>query len=273
MLTIWKAAFDGDLNTVKKLLAANRALLDAPFQEPMPFLGTRIAKTAYISKKILAGMCVYFAYLGAAVATAETAGVAAVFVPSMLGAAASTWTAGDTDLEYHKKNKERWTPLDCAVFGFIHGNQKAADVVCYLIAEGARGANSAKNPNKKFFAVLGEQFKNPSIVNICNDAITLRESTRQLADIAIRENNLTNEKNELTRQLQAIAVQQAELQRRLTETENERIILNRDLENSRNQAAILNQRLIEINAKLGRLQPIGHDPSSGAQIFRMSPGQ
>lgn len=180
---IWSAAFDGDLKAVKKLLAGNPALLDAPFQKTL--LGTGIAEATYALKKTFAGMLVFLSY-GCAIV--ETAGVAAILVPGMLGAATVTWKAGDKALEYYKKNLNNWTPLDCAVFGVIQGNKEAEDVVRYLIAKGAQGANSAKDPNKKYFAVLGEEYGNSAIVDICNSEIASRQKALHQAQ-AIGDNN------------------------------------------------------------------------------------
>lgn len=264
--TIWKAAFDGDLDQVRVFLAQDPRLLDLPFQETSFEIGWLAAGLTHFVKGSFTASMWFFAAC-ATLAAPETGGGAMLIAAPCAKVASETWTLGDAHLAYFMRNIQNFRPLDCAAFGYARGNQESLVVAQYLISKGANGAVTAGEPNRRLF----ETFGNAGFNAACHAAIAKRQLDRITMErnAAEREKNiLMAEKENFQQQLAQVQVGLEALNQRLVRTEADQIRLNQAREEDNQRLVQLQNRLAETNARLEGMQFMGN--GHGYDFWRSS---
>ncbi len=271
--TIHKAAYDGNLEEVKRMLSLNRRLLDAKFQENN-ILAIPASHIVYGAKKVVAGIFGFFAVGFTAVITTATV------LPGVLLASGSavmtrvTWETGDADLAYFKRDLTNWRPLDCAAYGYANGNEAALSVALYLIEQGAEGACCTNNPNKKFYETLAT----PIFKQACQMAFSGRD-TSSLLTLALADQNtaeqkrqaLLEEQQKLLKQLNGSKAAQKALRNRLEVVQAELQALSIELDAAKDNMKTTEITLRKVNAYVRGLDQIGVTPSGLPLLVQRKP--
>lgn len=272
MPDIYRLAYDGDLEGVRRELETNMALLDAPYDETSP-VGPIVWGALEKSVGALLGL---FAFAGAAAITVETAGVGSVITGTTTAAAAKCWTIGSADFSYAWTNKRYWTPLDFAALGYVMKNERALEVGLYLIGLGANGAGVFGRSDVRFFEMMegsSEKFIGP-----CRQALRTRSETearfqRIINDSLSRVTDLEIQKRDLTRELTRISTETATINASLSESQRGGEALLTHLRTVEGELGVLQHRLKEMKATHGdRFKFFAHFPEghtfTGQSLFR-----